>query len=430
MAATNKNAHLSIAERQIIETGIYNGSSKVSIAETIGKDKSTVGKEIKAHRQLKHKSRYPIDCSLYQKCKNKNASLCNKECKDYITFTCKRRDRSPGACNGCIKNNKCHYDKYYYYADIADKEYKITLCESRMGINATVNQIIELGKTIKPLLEQGLSPYAIIQILPEIGLTEKTLYTYIENGIFQAVGISITCLDLKRQVGRKQMKKTKVGFKPRKDKSYLKGRTHSDLEAFLAENPNATIVEMDTVYNDAVNGPFLQTFKFLKYDLLIIVYHEIKDSQHMRNGILYLEFILGTEIFNREVMVIKTDRGSEFTLGDEIEIREDGTRRTRIFYCDPMASQQKGSLENIHIIVREICPKGTDLRALGLVSQKQANIISSHIDSYPKEKLNGKSSFQLLEFLCPDMAQRLYDHGLAKIEPDQVTLKPYILKAK
>ena len=47
MAAINKNAHLTIAERQIIETGIYNGSSKVSIAETIGKDKSTIGKEIK-----------------------------------------------------------------------------------------------------------------------------------------------------------------------------------------------------------------------------------------------------------------------------------------------------------------------------------------------------------------------------------------------
>ncbi len=59
MAAFSKNAHLTIAERQIVETGIYNGSTKKSIADTIGKDKSTVGKEIKLHRQLKCKCTYP-----------------------------------------------------------------------------------------------------------------------------------------------------------------------------------------------------------------------------------------------------------------------------------------------------------------------------------------------------------------------------------
>lgn len=430
MAAINKNAHLTIAERQIIETGIYNGSSKVSIAETIGKDKSTIGKEIKLHRQLKHKSRYPINCALYQKCKNRSTFLCNKECKEYVLFTCKRRDRSPGACNGCEKYRSCHYDKYYYYATTANEEYKELLCESRIGVNATVNQIKELGNLIKPLLDQGQSIYVILHNHPEIELTEKTLYNYIESGVFQDVGIPITCMDLKRQVRRKLKKKLKVGFKPRKDKSHLKGRTHADMEAFLEENPDATVVEMDTVYNDIEKGPFLQTFKFLKYDLLIAFYHEVKDTEHMRNGILLLESILGTEIFNREVMVLKTDRGSEFTLGDETEFREDGTRRTRIFYCDAMASFQKGSLENIHVLVREICPKECDLYALGLVSQNQADIISSHINSYPKEKLNGKKSFQLLEFLCPDMAQRLYDYGLTQIHPDHVTLKPYILKAK
>lgn len=430
MAATNKNAHLSVVERQIIETGIHNGSSKSSIAKTIGKDKSTVGKEIKLHRQLKYKSRYPIDCAIYQKCKNRNTFHCNKECDHYVSFTCTRRDRSPGACNGCDKYNKCHYDKYYYSASTANSEYRNVLCESRIGINATVNQIKELGELIKPLLDQGQSIYVILRNHPEIGLTEKTIYNYIENGVFQDVGVSITCLDLKRQVRRKLNKKSKVEYKPRKDKSYLKGRTHDDYDAFLEENPDATVVEMDTVYNDVKNGPFLQTFKFLKYDLLITFYHEVKDTEHMRDGILLLESILGNEIFNREVMVLKTDRGSEFTLGDETELREDGTRRTRIFYCDPMASNQKGSLENVHILVREICPKKYDLYALGLVSQIQADIISSHINSYPKEKLNGKTSFQLLEFFSPDMARRLYDHGLSEIHHDQVTLKPYILKAK
>ena len=196
----------------------------------------------------------------------------------------------------------------------------------------------------------------------------------------------------------------------------------------MQENPDASVVEMDTVYNNVSAGPFIQTFKFLKYDLLFCVLHPVKDTEHMRQGILMLERILGTDIFNREVMVIRTDRGSEFTLGDETEIRENGTRRTRIFYCDPMASWQKGSLENIHLLLRQICPKECDLYALGLDSQSKADRISSNINSYRKEKLNGKTSFQLLEFLSPDMAQKLYDHGLSPIDPDHVILKPYLLK--
>ena len=79
-------------------------------------------------------------------------------------------------------------------------------------------------------------------------------------------------------------------------------------------------------------------------------------------------------------------------------------------------------------MLRQICPKNCDLYALGLTSQVKADRISSHINSYPKEKLIGKTSFQLLEFFSPDMAQKLYDYGLLAISPDHVTLKPYILK--
>ena len=55
MENTNKNQHLTAEERQIIATGIGNGSTKAAIAETLGKEKSTIGKEIKLHRYLKHK---------------------------------------------------------------------------------------------------------------------------------------------------------------------------------------------------------------------------------------------------------------------------------------------------------------------------------------------------------------------------------------
>ena len=108
----DKGAHLTLSERQIIETGISKGASKKSIADTIGKDKSTIGKEIKNHRILKRYYAYPIDCVKYPKCNDKNTYLCNKECSNYTKFKCSRRDRTPGACNGCEKYKNCRYDKY------------------------------------------------------------------------------------------------------------------------------------------------------------------------------------------------------------------------------------------------------------------------------------------------------------------------------
>lgn len=426
MAAMNKNSHLTIAERQIIERGIKNGSTKAAIAKTIGKEKSTIGKEIKEHRTLTYKCKLPLECAAYRKCKH--GRECLLDCPDYVPFKCTRRDRSPGACNGCEKFNGCRFDKYKYSASDAQHEYRDSLVNSRIGVNATVNEIKALGETIKPLLDQGQSVYVILQNHPEIKQSEKTIYTYIEDGVFQDAGVSIAPLDLKLQVKRKMSKSKRTQYSPRRDRSYMKGRTKADYDTYMAENPNAAVVEMDTVYNDVSNGPFLQTFKFLKYDLFFCVYQTAKDSEHMRQGILLLESILGREIFDKAVEVLLTDRGSEFTLSDETEIREDGTRRTRIFFCDAMASGQKGSLENVHHLVREICPNKCDLYALGLNSQEKANLISSNINSYPKEKLEGKTSFQLLNFYNPDMAEKFYQFGLCPVDPDQVILKPYLLK--
>ena len=421
-----KNSHMSYSDRQIIETGIENDSTKQAIATALGKDKSTIGKEIKLHRVLAYKCNLPLECANYKRCKHER--YCTLDCIDYVPFKCTRRDKSPGACNGCGNYRSCRYDKYRYSAFDAQNDYKMTLTSSREGINATVNDIKQLGELLLPLLKKGQSIYSILQSHKEIKLSEKIIYNYIENGVFQDVGVSISSIDLKRVVRRKMSKQKRNTYKPRQDNRYLIGRKYSDFLIYMEENPDAKIVEMDTVYNDMSNGPFLQTFKFREYDLLICIYQTVKDSLHMLDGILLLEKILGKEMFEKEVEVILTDRGSEFILAEEAEIREDGMRRTRMFYCDSMASWQKGSLENVHLLVREICPKGCDLYALGLTSQEKANLISTNINSYPKEKLHGRSSIQLLHFYNEEMAKRLHDFGITEILADEVILKPYLLK--
>ena len=126
--------------------------------------------------------------------------------------------------------------------------------------------------------------------------------------------------------------------------------------------------------------------------------------------------------------VLLTDRGSEFTAADAMETASDGSRRTRVFFCDPMQSGQKGSLENNHISLRYILPKGTDLRALGLTGQSALNLALSHVNSAPVEKLGGKSPLELAAFMYHDLYEKLDAFGIRQIEKDSIILKPYLLK--
>ena len=423
MSSNNKNLHLTVQERIIIEKGIENGSTKAAIALTIGKDKSTVGKEIKKHRELVHKSSYKINCANMKNCSHNH--VCDN-CADFKPFSCNRRDRSPGACNGCSKYTHCRYDKYRYKADFSHKKYREDLVDSRTGINMSYEECKAMADIIVPLIKAGHSPYHIVTNHPELNISEKTLYNYIENGIFREFGL--LDIDLRIKTKRKITKKASNKYKKREDKKYLNGRTYDDFINYTAENKNLSVVEMDTVYNNGSTGPFMQTFKFLDYSFMFIVYQEEKTAKSMVEGVDFLEKILGKDLFSEEVAIIKTGRGSEFCDAEGFEKEENESRRTRIFYCDPMASGQKGSLENNHKEIRYICPKENDLKDLGLNSQEKANLIVSHINSQSKEHLKGKSPLEVMEFMNPALYQKFKDFGIERINKDNIVLKPYLLK--
>ena len=423
MSSNNKNLHLTVQERIIIEKGIENSSTKAAIALTISKDKSTVGKEIKKHRELVHKSSYKINCANMKNCSHNHVCV---NCADFKPFTCNRRDRSPGACNGCSKYTHCRYDKYRYKADFSHKKYREDLVDSRTGINMSYEECKAMADIIVPLIKAGHSPYHIVTNHPELNISEKTLYNYIENGIFREFGL--LDIDLRIKTKRKIAKKASNKYKKREDKKYLNGRTYDDFINYTAENKNLSVVEMDTVYNNGSTGPFMQTFKFLDYSFMFIVYQEEKTAKSMVEGVDLLEKILGKDLFSEEVAIIKTDRGSEFCDAEGFEKEENESRRTRIFYCDPMASGQKGSLENNHKEIRYICPKENDLNDLGLNSQEKANLIVSHINSQSKEHLKGKSPLEVMEFMNPALYQKFKDFGIERINKDNIVLKPYLLK--
>lgn len=225
MSKNNSFSHLTLEERRTILTGITNGSTKSAIAKIIGKDKSTVGKEIKLHRTLTQKCNLPLECNNYRKCTfDRN---CTSDCPKYVPFQCSRRDRSPGACNGCSNWSKCRFNKYKYCPEDAQNDYRNTLVDSRQGVNLTILEAKDMAAIIGPLLNQGQSPYQIVTNHPELGISERTLYNYIEGDFFHEVA-GITVMNLRRQVSRKISKKKSNEYKKRTDYKYIQGRTYKD----------------------------------------------------------------------------------------------------------------------------------------------------------------------------------------------------------
>ena len=408
------NKHLSLDDRKKIEEGIEKGLRKFEIAKLVNKSPSTITKEIKKNRKLKPRNMYnsPDKCIHLKDCK-----VCISRCKDYEEEPCYRRDRFVGACNNCPNIRKCKLDKYFYTAKVANQNYQYTLKDSREGVNLNTTELRNLAHILAPLIEQGQSIYQILESHPEITQCAKTIYTYIEMGLFRDWGI--TNLSLKRKVKRKIKNKK---LKKRSESADYTGRKYEDYIKFIEENPNVPTTEMDTVYNNA-NGPYIQTFIFEHTGLMIGILHSEKTAISMASSLDRFQDILEDD-YSKLFSLILTDRGSEFSKPQLFEINhETGEIRTNIFYCDPQTPSQKPHVENNHNFVREILPNGMSWTKL---TQEKVDLMFSHINSVPRQSLGGKTPYETFSFFYG--TEILNKLNIQKIAKDKVTLKPYLLK--
>ena len=130
--------------------------------------------------------------------------------------------------------------------------------------------------------------------------------------------------------------------------------------------------------------------------------------------------------YSKLFSLLLTDRGSEFEKYELFEVNiETGEIRGNIFYCDPQMPSQKPNVENNHNYVRDIIPNGKSLKHL---TQKDVDLMFSHINSTPRKSLNAKTPYETFEFLYN--AEILKKLNVQKIEKDMVTLQPYLLKIK
>ncbi|MDC0698953.1 helix-turn-helix domain-containing protein, partial [Blautia wexlerae] len=221
--------HLDLSARIIIEQHLNNGDSFRSIAIELNKDPSTISKEVRRHSIIRERSTdafAPIPCAnnydrskprtnicnvmhmcgdneCRHKCVLCRKFRCSDVCKFYKPRECEKLNKPPYVCNGCSKRTNCMMDKKIYSSKYAQDTYEALRTTSREGINQTPESIQKLDILLSPLLKKGQSiAHIYASHADEIACSRRTIYSYIDRGVFQARNI-----DLRRKVVYKQRKR-------------------------------------------------------------------------------------------------------------------------------------------------------------------------------------------------------------------------------
>lgn len=429
----SKNKHLTYDERLLIQRLLSECKSFAFIAEAVGKHRTTISKEIRGHIVIKRMGAYGKsfnDCMHRNTCQELHicstcnhsrnfycrfCNKCHKICDNYTPVLCDKLKKPPYVCNGCKDARNCRLQKSFYDAKSAQKEYSDVLTESRSGINTDEFEISHLDNFISPLLCKGQSLHHICAShSDELMISERSLYRYVDMGLFKARNI-----DLPRKV-RYRPRKSKLSLKV--DKSCRIGRTYDDFQQFTKDNPDLPIVEIDTV-EGIKGGKVLLTIHFIQSEFMIAFLRDSNTSKSVTDifNSLYEQF--GNELFKKLFPVILTDNGSEFSNPTAIELTPNGEIRSKIFYCNASSPYQKGAVENNHEFIRRILPKGTSFNEL---TQEDINLIMSHINSYKRKKLNDKSPLESFSFFYGhSTAEKLH---IEQINPDDIILDSTLLR--
>lgn len=424
-----KNKHMDVHDRLRIQHGIEEGESFASIARDIGVSTSTVSREVKQNRKrsVPKGKRWNL-CSRKRDCERSGVcgapcSLarcracarvrCWEVCPDFEELACERIERAPFVCDDCRRRFNCGYRQADYFAVDAQLSYEMRLVSSREGIKLRPEQLESVVATVRRCLRRGWSIEAIWSVYgASMPICERTMYSYIERG---AMGLAN--IDLPK----------KVRYKPRKAISGARpvdrdGRCFDDYMDLPAARRERA-VQMDTVIGARGDSKSLLTLHLVRIEFQVVVLLDEHNCEAVVGVLDWIEGIVGTAEFARLFGLVLTDRGIEFCDFEAMERSALGNgKRCRVYYCDPRQSQQKGSCERNHALLRRILPKGTSFDGL---SQADVSRAASHLNSYPRRSLGGKSPRSLAERLVP---KKLLDElGIVWLRPDQVVLKPEAL---
>lgn len=387
-----KGKHLTLEERTEVQDCLYHGVSFKAIGRRLGKDPTTISKEVK--RNITVTAATVEDAEL-----------------------CPRLLRAPFVCNGCQKRRWCRLEKHMYYAKEAQKEYERKLVDSRTGVSMNKEEFWENDRILTERVKAGQHIYHAIQC-GGITFSKSTVYRHIKQG-----HLSIGPLDTPRMVKFKPPR-TK-GHQPL-PKAVKSGRSFADFELYCTENSISSWVELDLVIGQP-GGKVIMTFDFTFCNLMFGLLLDNKRASTVALAFADLKsrLALAGFRFGDVFPLLLTDNGGEFAHVNAIELDSHGHKESSLFFCDPASPAQKPRVEKNHTLLRDILPQGSSFDDL---SQQDINLIFSHVNGVLRKSLNGKSPYDLFAFTFGSLLPEVL--GLNYVPPQSVIQSPRLLKSR
>lgn len=351
-----KFKHLTKTQRIQIETFLLAKIPVKKIAETLGVDNSTIYRE-------KRRGEYQHKIMQY----------------DYY-----------GDVKGCKYETR-------YSSDIAHNKYRHNMeCK---GSELKIGNDYELAEFIeRKIVDEHYSPLAVVGEIKKRGLQfnttvcVNTIYNYIEKGVFSR--LTLEHLPMKE---KKKKKKREVVIKRAPRGTSIERRP---LE--IAMRYTFGHWEMDCVC-----GPTLPTLLVLTERLTrkeIIVPMKNQKSESVIAVLNSLERKYGKN-FKKIFKSITVDNGSEFSNYAALETSIYGkgkSKRTKLYYCHPYCSSERGTNERINREIRRLIPKGNDL---GKYTAEEIQHVENWVNNYPRQVLGFATSAELFkEYLVKAIA--------------------------
>lgn len=329
-----KGAHLTWNDRLTIEKMLREGYSKPQIARYLGVHHSTV----------------------YDECRRGAVELKRSDLTTYISYS----------------------------ADVA-KDYHLDR-KKNMEKPLKIGKDHRLARWLVKTISEGYSPSAACSMLgktPETTfsctLCRQTVYKYIENGDLWP----LTNKELRYKSDQKRTyNRVKAAKAPRGDSI-----EHRPEHINNREEPGHW--EMDSVVGKKGTKAALCVLTGrVTRDEIIRKMHD--DTAASVVGVLdRLERRMGTAMFRQVFKSITVDNGSEFQDCAGIERSIFGGKRTKVYYCHPYSSYERGTNENLNKMLRRIFPKGTDF---DLVPDEEIIAAAGWMNNYPRKVLGGTTA--------------------------------------
>lgn len=406
-AAPRAYGRLTRHERDTVQRMLERGTSCRQIARELGRSPSTVCSEVASHRFVtapRERRGERVDASAD------------------LSAACPRLAAWPRCCNGCGRYRAigCKRRPHVFYdARAAQLCADSVLVSSRRGIDADEPAAAARLEAIRGCLRRGLSPEQMAaRNGGPVDLSPSTIYRWVSAGYD-----GMTNMELRR----------KVGYRPRRRAPAASATRHSPRRSYaaflgLGEDACAAAWEMDTVEGAREDSACLLTLLHRPSRLQLALPLAAKDAESVAAALGGVRSVLGAGGTGRVFRAVLTDNGAEFS--DEGAIaaligEEPG--ETRLFYCDPRRSDQKGACERNHVEIRKLLPKGRGLRFDRLVPA-DLSLAMSHVNSEPRGALGFATPARAFRAMLGDDAAALLEaYGIEDVPIDELDLTPGLI---